>query len=73
MQRIPVGRSGGTPGHRPPVLVQHGLFMVGDSVMDSDAMNFHKIMYVTRIFTMSGRNNMAAIASGTIFGIRLGG
>ncbi|XWS75813.1 hypothetical protein CRYUN_Cryun01aG0124300 [Craigia yunnanensis] len=29
MQRIPVGRSGGTPGNRPPVLLQHGLFMDG--------------------------------------------
>ncbi|XWS47377.1 hypothetical protein CRYUN_Cryun14cG0147200 [Craigia yunnanensis] len=29
MQRIPVGRSGGSPGNRPPVLVQHGLFMDG--------------------------------------------
>ncbi|GMI98539.1 Myzus persicae-induced lipase 1 [Hibiscus trionum] len=27
MQRIPVGRSGGTPGTRPPVLLQHGLLM----------------------------------------------
>ncbi|XVE72466.1 hypothetical protein DITRI_Ditri11bG0041300 [Diplodiscus trichospermus] len=29
LQRIPVGRSGGTPGNRPPVLLQHGLFMDG--------------------------------------------
>ncbi|KAF8414164.1 hypothetical protein HHK36_002163 [Tetracentron sinense] len=28
MQRIPVGRSGETPGDRPPVLLQHGLLMV---------------------------------------------
>ncbi|KAK8346451.1 hypothetical protein V6Z12_A07G216500 [Gossypium hirsutum] len=27
MQRIPVGRSGGTPGNRPPVLLQHGILM----------------------------------------------
>ncbi|KAE8685902.1 triacylglycerol lipase 2-like [Hibiscus syriacus] len=27
MQRVPVGRSGGTPGTRPPVLLQHGLLM----------------------------------------------
>ncbi|KAJ7960318.1 Lipase [Quillaja saponaria] len=29
MQRIPVGQSGGTPGNRPPVLLQHGLLMDG--------------------------------------------
>ncbi|XVF88576.1 hypothetical protein PTKIN_Ptkin19aG0061800 [Pterospermum kingtungense] len=29
MQRIPVGRSGGTPDNRPPVLLQHGLLMDG--------------------------------------------
>ncbi|KAA3459195.1 triacylglycerol lipase 2-like [Gossypium australe] len=29
MQRIPVGRSGGTPGNRPPVLLQHGILMDG--------------------------------------------
>ncbi|XP_022758991.1 triacylglycerol lipase 2-like [Durio zibethinus] len=29
VQRIPVGRSGGTPGNRPPVLLQHGLLMDG--------------------------------------------
>ncbi|KAK2979035.1 hypothetical protein RJ640_013669, partial [Escallonia rubra] len=29
MQRIPVGRSGGEPGNRPPVLLQHGLLMDG--------------------------------------------
>ncbi|KAK6238620.1 hypothetical protein QUC31_004089 [Theobroma cacao] len=34
MQRIPVGRSGGAPGNRPPVLLQHGLLMVAKSVMD---------------------------------------
>ncbi|KAL4367122.1 hypothetical protein GQ457_05G004870 [Hibiscus cannabinus] len=27
IQRIPMGRSGGTPGTRPPVLLQHGLLM----------------------------------------------
>ncbi|KAJ0111554.1 hypothetical protein Patl1_01927 [Pistacia atlantica] len=27
MQRIPSGRSGGTPGNKPPVLLQHGLLM----------------------------------------------
>ncbi|XP_061962466.1 triacylglycerol lipase 2-like [Populus nigra] len=29
LQRIPVGRSGGTRGNRPPVLLQHGLLMDG--------------------------------------------
>ncbi|KAJ6401386.1 hypothetical protein OIU84_016744 [Salix udensis] len=29
LQRIPVGRSGGTRGKRPPVLLQHGLLMDG--------------------------------------------
>ncbi|XP_059663907.1 triacylglycerol lipase 2-like [Cornus florida] len=29
LQRIPVGRSGGTPGDRTPVLLQHGLLMDG--------------------------------------------
>lgn len=29
MQRIPEGRSGKTPGNRPPVLLQHGLLMDG--------------------------------------------
>ncbi|KAF8391609.1 hypothetical protein HHK36_023915 [Tetracentron sinense] len=29
MQRIPVGRTGETPGARPPVLLQHGLLMDG--------------------------------------------
>ncbi|KAL5794188.1 hypothetical protein ACOSP7_002782 [Xanthoceras sorbifolium] len=29
MQRIPVGRSGGAPGKRPPVLLQHGLLSDG--------------------------------------------
>lgn len=29
MQRIPAGRSGKTAGKRPPVLLQHGLLMVG--------------------------------------------
>ncbi|XP_062152938.1 triacylglycerol lipase 2-like isoform X1 [Alnus glutinosa] len=29
MQRIPEGRSGKTPGQRPPVLLQHGLLMDG--------------------------------------------
>ncbi|KAK7276493.1 hypothetical protein RIF29_17633 [Crotalaria pallida] len=28
MPRIPVGRSRGPPSNRPPVLLQHGLFMV---------------------------------------------
>lgn len=28
MQRIPVGQSGGSMRNRPPVLLQHGLFMV---------------------------------------------
>ncbi|XP_015580726.2 triacylglycerol lipase 2 isoform X1 [Ricinus communis] len=29
LQRIPVGRSGGSPGNKPPVLLQHGLLMDG--------------------------------------------
>ncbi|KAH9793466.1 Lipase [Citrus sinensis] len=31
VQRIPVGRSGGAPGDRPPVLLQHGLLGDGSS------------------------------------------
>lgn len=33
MQRIPVGLSGGTPGKRVPVLLQHGLLMVSNSAL----------------------------------------
>lgn len=42
MQRIPEGRSGKTPGQRPPVLLQHGLLMVGNcSLNDRFPHNIH--------------------------------
>jgi len=43
LQRIPVGRSGGTRGNRPPVLLQHGLLMVSNSAGNWISVGIHFI------------------------------
>lgn len=75
MQRIPAGRSGKTVGKRLPVLLQHGLLMVGYCSMNDwfshDSWNIF-LPIITSCVMVAGWDNMAAITSRPIFGFPLG-
>lgn len=70
LQRIPVGRSGESPGNRVPVLLQHGLLMVSNY---AETLVSFFIMYdLTGCDMIAGWNNLAAITTRTIFSFPLG-